>query len=318
MKEKKKIKVGFFGTPEFSLNFLKHLFKSDFEICFVVSQPPSKSGRGKKEKKSPVHFWAENKNLKIYVPNKINNKEFQNTILSEKIDFAVVVAYGQIINKAILNSPKYFTLNIHASLLPRWRGAAPVQRAILAGDTSTGVSIMKVEEKLDSGPVFSKKEIKIENNDSVESILEKITLEGKKLLIMTINNIVEDKYTLKTQEEKLVTYANEIKKEESKINWHDNASEILLKIKAFCPIPGAWTFMNNGKRVKILKAEVSSTLEKKNEYDFKKIGECSSNLVVKCGQDFLQIQKLQIEGKSPVSYEEFINGHFSKNIFFYD
>ena len=315
MKEKKKIKVGFFGTPEFSLNFLKHLFKSDFEICFVVSQPPSKSGRGKKEKKSPVHFWAENKNLKIYVPNKINNKEFQNTILSEKIDFAVVVAYGQIINKAILNSPKYFTLNIHASLLPRWRGAAPVQRAILAGDTSTGVSIMKVEEKLDSGPVFSKKEIKIENNDSVESILEKITLEGKKLLIMTINNIVEDKYTLKTQEEKLVTYANKIKKEESKINWHDKASEILLKIKAFCPIPGAWTFMNNGKRVKILKAEVSSTLEKKNEYDFKKIGECSNNLVVKCGQDFLQIQKLQIEGKSPVSYEEFINGHFSKNIF---
>ena len=271
MKEKKKIKVGFFGTPEFSLNFLKHLFKSDFEICFVVSQPPSKSGRGKKEKKSPVHFWAENKNLKIYVPNKINNKEFQNTILSEKIDFAVVVAYGQIINKAILNSPKYFTLNIHASLLPRWRGAAPVQRAILAGDTSTGVSIMKVEEKLDSGPVFSKKEIKIENNDSVESILEKITLEGKKLLIMTINNIVEDKYTLKTQEEKLVTYANKIKKEESKINWHDKASEILLKIKAFCPIPGAWTFMNNGKRVKILKAEVSSTLEKKMNMTLKKL-----------------------------------------------
>ena len=163
MKDFQKIKIGFFGTPDFSLEFLKHLFINKFNLNFVVSQPPSKSGRGKILKKSSVHLWAEKNKIKVFTPHNPNSKEFIDLFCSRKIDFLVVVAYGNLIPKKILDSPKSLAINVHASLLPRWRGAAPIQRAILNGDKRTGVSIMKVVEELDAGPIIVMKSFGIDD-----------------------------------------------------------------------------------------------------------------------------------------------------------
>ena len=308
MKDNQKIKIGFFGTPEFSLTFLKYLFEKKLNINFVVSQPPAKSGRGKKRYKSAVQNWAEKKGIKTFTPETTNDHIFKEEILRKKIDFIVVVAYGNIISEDIIHLPKYFAINIHASLLPRWRGAAPVHRAIMSGDSETGVSIMKVEKKLDSGPVFTKSRIKIRENDSTEIIFKQIISKGKPLLLQTLNSVIDGKYKLEEQDEQNVTYASKIKKNESKIDWNKSAKEILLKIRAFYPIPGAWTYLENGKRVKILIARIFIKSEEYNNKD-QILGLVEDDLIVKCGEGHLAIQLLQVEGKVPVKAKEFVNGY---------
>ena len=308
MRDNQKIKIGFFGTPEFSLTFLKYLFEKRFNINFVVSQPPAKSGRGKKKNKSAVQQWAEKKGIKTFTPETTSDYIFKKEILSTKVDFIVVVAYGNIIPEDIINLPKYYTINIHASLLPRWRGAAPVHRAILSGDSETGVSIMKVEKKLDSGPVFIKSRIKIGENDSTEIIFKQIISKGKPLLLQTLNDVVDGKYKLEEQDQKKATYANKIEKNESKIDWDKSASEILLKIRAFYPTPGAWTYLDNGKRVRILIAKV---FHKSKDYSNKEqnLALVKDDLIIKCGEGHLSITLLQVEGKVPVKAKEFVNGY---------
>ena len=308
MRDNQKIKIGFFGTPEFSLTFLKYLFEKKFNIDFVVSQPPAKSGRGRKKNKSAVQQWAEKKGIKTFTPETTSDCIFKEDILSTNVDFIVVVAYGNIIPEDIIYLPKYYTINVHASLLPRWRGAAPVHRAILSGDPETGVSIMKVEKKLDSGPVFTKSRIIIRENDSTEIIFKQIISKGKPLLLQTLNDVIDGKYKLEEQNEKNVTYANKIKKNESKIDWNKSAKEILLKIRAFYPTPGAWTYLDNGKRVRILIAKV---LPKSLEYNNKdqNLGLVEDDLIIKCGEGHLAIMLLQVEGKVPVKAKEFVNGY---------
>ena len=219
-----------------------------------------------------------------------------------------MVAYGKIIPEDIIYLPKYYTINIHASLLPRWRGAAPVHRAILSGDSETGVSIMKVEKKLDSGPVFTRSRIKIGKNDSTEIIYKQIVSKGKPLLLQTLNDVVDGKYKLEEQDQKKVTYANKIEKNEAKIDWDKSASEILLKIRAFYPTPGAWTYLNNGKRVRILIAKV---FPKSQDYSNKEqnLSLVKDDLIIKCGEGYLAITLLQVEGKVPVKAKEFVNGY---------
>ena len=300
MRDNQKINIGFFGTPEFSLTFLKHIFEEKFNISFVVSQPPAKSGRGKKKHKSAVQNWAEKKGIKTFTPETTNERLFKKEILSQKVDFIVVVAYGNMIPEDIICLPKFYSINIHASLLPRWR-----------------VSIMKVEKKLDSGPVFSKCFIKIGENDSTELIFKQIITKGKPLLIETINKIIEGKYELEEQDEKKVTYAQKIKKNESKIDWNKSASEILLKIRAFYPIPGAWTYLENGKRVKILEAKIFVE-SKENIYEDEGLVPKENDLIVKCGRGRLVIIQLQVEGKLPVKAKEFVNGYKANCIFLND
>jgi len=314
MRDNQKIKIGFFGTPEFSLTFLKYIFEKKFNVSFVVSQPPAKSGRGKKKLKSAVQNWAEKKGIKTFTPETTNDHLFKEEILSKKVDFIVVVAYGNIIPEDIIYLPKYYSINIHASLLPRWRGAAPVHRAIISGDTETGVSIMKVEKKLDSGPIFTRSKIKIRVNDSTETIFKQIISKGQPLLIETLNKVIEGKYKLEEQDEKKVTYANKIKKNESKIDWNEGALEILLKIRAFYPSPGAWTYLENGKRVKILEAKVFVESEENSNKD-KKSGLKENDLIIKCGKGRLVIILLQVEGKLPVKAKEFVNGYKTSYFF---
>ena len=311
-----RLKIGFFGTPDFSLQFLKELYKEEAIISYVVSQPPSRSGRGKFEKESPVSVWAKNNGIKCFTPENIANKEFQKAIGKKEIDFIVVVAFGKIVDEFVLNLPRFLPINVHVSLLPRWRGAAPIQRALLEGDKETGVCIMKVEKALDSGPIISKKKIQIQEIDTAGSIFEKATAHGSRLLIESLKSIADKNFKLTQQNHEKATYAKKIKKEETKINWKDDAESISLKIRAFCPKPGAWTTIKGTtKRLKIFKAQI---IKDKDVFEkTKTCGFVAQPLMVKCGKDFLKIIKLQPEGKKILSANDFING-LKENIFYFE
>ena len=309
------VKVGFFGTPDFALKFLKYLHENNAEISFIVTQPASQSGRGKKINPSPVEKWGLEKNLKVYSPIKVNDSSFQKDIKKQKVDFVIVVAYGNLIDDFIINFPKFLTINVHASLLPKWRGAAPIQRSILNDDKETGICIMKVEKKLDAGPIIKFEKIKINYDDNAASIYKKMILVGCPLLVKAMKEITNKDYKLINQKENLATYANKIKKSESRITWQDNAEKINLKIRAFNPFPGAWTkIRGDNRRIKILKSEV---VKKKIECERNLfVGNISESLEVKCGKGFLKILELQLEGKKVLNSKEFLNGHKVKSSVF--
>tara|TARA_B100000963_G_C22566868_1_gene644149 strand:- start:150 stop:1100 length:951 start_codon:yes stop_codon:yes gene_type:complete len=315
MKKLNEIRIGFFGTPDFSLNFLRDLFDNDVKVQFVVSQPPRNSGRGKPLKSSPVHEWAKRNNIKVFTPTNVNDKKFMEKILDNKIDLNIVVAYGKILNEKLINLPRSLSINVHASLLPRWRGAAPIQRAILSNDKKTGVCIMKVDKKLDAGPVISEHEIKINESDNFKSVHDKIIRHGKILLRKAIINIANNDIKLKYQNDKFASYARKIDKSELKIQWNNDAKEINSKIRAFSPKPGAWTkFKNSDARIKILEASVVENLNT----DCRKlnIGQITNDFKVRCAKDFLEIKILQKEGKRPISATDFLNGNKVQDLSF--
>ena len=311
-----KISVGFFGTPDFSLQFLKHLFQENVEIRFVVSQPATKSGRGKRINLSSVEEWAIEKNIPTYTPNKTNEVDFLKKIKSFKVDFIIVVAYGKLVCDDIINHPKYQTINVHASLLPKWRGAAPIQRSLINGDKETGVTIMKVEKKLDAGPIISNVKFKIKDTDTAGKIYEQIIELGNPLLTQTISKIFKDEFFLLEQNNEDISYAKKIEKSETKIIWSEDAYLIDRKIRAFNPKPGAWTTISsNKKRIKINKSKVFSSSNLKGKQNMN-IGESLQSLIVKCGNDFLQITELQPEGKKKMKAEDFLNGLKNSHILF--
>ncbi len=315
MNDLKGVKIGFFGTPDFALKFLNYLYEKNADISFIVTQPASVSGRGKRINPSPVQKWGLEKNLKVYSPIKVNDPNFRKKIKDQNVDFIIIVAYGNLIDDFIINLPKFLTINVHASLLPKWRGAAPIQRSILNDDKETGICIMKVEEKLDAGPIIKFKKIKIKSNDNAGSLYQKMILVGLPLLVEAIKEIMKKNYILTFQKEYLSTYAKKVKKSETRIRWEENAKEINLKVRAFNPFPGAWTKIRGGdKRIKILKSEV---VKKKiaSQKDLV-IGGVSDNLEVKCGNGSLKVLELQLEGKKALKNEEFLNGYKIKNLIF--
>ncbi len=301
------LKIGFFGTPDFSLEFLKALSKKKAVISYVVSQPPSRSGRGKMKKDSAVSYWAKNNGIECFAPENISDKKFTEIIVKKEIDFIIVVAYGKIIDEFILNLPRFLAVNVHISLLPRWRGAAPIQRALLEGDKETGICIMKIEKKLDSGPVIAKKKIEIKGDDTAGTLFEKATIYGCDLLIESLRSIVDEDFQLSPQNHDKATYAKKIKKEETRINWENDAESINLKIRAFSPRPGAWTTVKGStKRLKILKAKI---IRNKDLFDEShSCGSVTNPLIVKCGKGFLKVVELQPEGRKILSANDFING----------
>ena len=316
MKKINELSIGFFGTPLFALSFLEFLFQNKINICFVVSQPPKCSGRGKKINQSPVHKWAEKNNIKTFTPKDASNEEFLRKIKSENVDFNIIVAYGKILKKEIIEMPKFLSINVHASLLPRWRGAAPIHRAILSNDKETGVSIMKVDEKLDSGPVILSKKFDINKDDNFEGISNKIINHGKNLLKQAILKIANKDIKFEYQDDKFATYAKKIEKNEQKIIWNNKASDINLQIRAFSPSPGAWTnIKNSNERIKILRAEVITNNEGPKDDRFN-VGEITESFKVKCGKDFLKIELLQKEGKKPINAKDFLNGNSIKDLSF--
>ena len=290
------------GTPIFAVPILKSLYKDKYFISAVYTQPPQKSQRGQKINKSPIQDIAETLNLEFRTPKSLkdNSKEYE---YFKKIDadIAIVVAYGQIIPKDFLSLTKKGFINIHASILPKWRGAAPIQRSIMNLDKETGVSIMKIVEKLDAGPVCNIYKINLENNLDANEISKKLSSIAAEKILDNINNILEDRAKFIEQDQSKVTYASKIEKTEGKIDWNETAQNIIGKINGLYPVPGAF-FIFKGERYKILKAEIGNGAGIPGEV-------ISDYLEITCGdKQSIKISEIQRQGKRPQNIDEFISG----------
>jgi len=294
-------KIVFMGTPEFSVPSLDAIIKNKFNIAQVYTQPPKKSKRGQKINPSPVEEFSKKNKLNCRSPLNLNTDEEYEIFKKLSSDIVIVVAYGKIIPKKFLKIPKFGFINIHASLLPKWRGAAPIQRSIMNMDKKIGISIMKIEEKLDSGPVLISKEFILEKNATYGEIEKKLSLEGSNLLIESLKIIFAEGQKFIAQDHSKATYAKKIDKSETKIDWKDEANKVLAHIHALSPSPGAW-FEFKKERFKVLKAKVSSESGKSG---------CvlDENLTIGCLKNSVQILELQRQGKNKQTSKEFLLGN---------
>ena len=290
------------GTPMFAVPILKSLYQNGYPISDVYTQPPQKSQRGQRINKSPIQGIAETLNLEFRTPKflKNNNEEFE-YFKSINADLAVVVAYGQIIPKEFLNLTKKGFINIHASILPAWRGAAPIQRSIMNLDKETGITFMKIAEQLDTGPICNTYKINLENNLNAQDISEQLSSLAAENILDNIDNILDDKAKFIEQNHAQATYAPKIQKLEGKINWDENALNIIGKINGLYPVPGAF-FIFKGERYKILKADIGNGIGNPGEV-------VSDYLEVACGnRQSIKIKEIQRQGKKPQNIGEFMLG----------
>ena len=295
-------KIVFMGTPSFSVPILKALNNSNHEIIEVYTQPPNKMNRGLKVQNSAVHDYANKLDIRVRCPIRLDDEREINHFKSLKPDLVVVVAYGKILPEKLLNIENLTFLNVHASLLPRWRGAAPIQRAIMKGDKETGISIMKIVPRLDAGPVLIQSKISISKEINYEEISKKMSNLGAKLIVDAIEMIKNNKAKFIPQDESKVIYAKKIEKIESRINWNESAEEILAKIRAFYPNPGTW-FDLNDTRIKITKAII-----------VEKTGKAGviidpNKMIIACKKNAVQILELKKEGKKLMPVNEFLKGN---------
>ena len=289
------------GTSYFAVPILKSLYQNGYPISVVYTQPPKKSNRGQKLNKSPVNLFSDNLSLEVRTPETLKNNNHEELYLNKlEPDLILVVSYGQIIPKNLLNVPKYCFLNIHASLLPRWRGAAPIQRSIMNLDKETGISIMKINENLDEGPVYNKYSLKISEKINSEELSEKLSLLAAEKILDVLDNIYEEKIKFLDQDHSKATYAKKIKKIEGKIDWNENADKIIGKINGLYPYPGAF-FLFNGERYKILKAEKSHTNGTAGNI-------ISEDFEICCGKESIKVLTIQREGKRAQKINEFLLG----------
>ena len=294
-------KIVFMGTSNFAVPILKSLYQNGYPISVVYTQPPKKSNRGQKLNKSPINFFSENISLHIRTPQSLKNNNEEESYLTElKPDIILVVSYGQIIPKNFLNIPKYGFLNVHASLLPKWRGAAPIQRSIMNLDRETGISIMKINENLDEGPVCNQYSLNISEKMSSEELSEKLSAIASEKILDILDNIYDGNIEFKEQDHSKATYAKKIQKIEGKIDWNENAETIIGKINGLYPYPGAF-FLFNGERYKILKAEKSNTKGKVGSI-------VNENFEVCCGEGSIKVLSIQREGKRVQQINEFLLG----------
>ncbi len=293
-------KIIFMGTPEFSIPSLRAL-NLEYDVLSVYTQPPKKKFRGQKKIKSPIHLEAEKLNIPVRCPTNLNEEKEYNFIKNSRVKFIVVVAYGQIIPEIFLKIKSLTFLNIHASLLPRWRGAAPIQRSIIEMDKETGVSIMKIIPQLDAGPYLIQESIPINSNDNFSTLSTKLSKLGSKLILKSLNILIEGNNEFIKQQDELVTYAKKITRDEAKIDWKMTARETIAKINGLNPSPGVW-FKHNENRIKIIEAEEINAEGK--------IGEVlTDDLIIACADKAIKIKKIQKEGKKKLSAENFLAGY---------
>jgi len=294
------LKIVFMGTSEFSVPTLEALIKNKFNILSVYTQPPTKSHRGQKINASPIEEFSKKNKINYKNPINLNSDEELKIFKELSPDIVVVVSYGQIIPKNFLNITKFGFINIHASLLPKWRGAAPIQRAIMNGDKKIGVSIMKIEEKLDSGPVLASKEIELDQNATHGEIEKKLSIMGANLIVENLKRLEEGNLKFIEQVHSESTYAKKIDKSETKINWGLDATKVLAHIHGLSPGPGAW-FEYENERFKVLRAKISIANGKSS---------CvlDENLTVACKLNSIQILELQRQGKNKQTAKEFLLG----------
>ena len=299
-------KIVFMGTPFFAVPILKSLYQNGYQVSLVYTQPPQKSQRGQKFNKSPIQVISETLKIEYRAPISLkDNKEEYNYLKKLEADIAIVVAYGQIIPEEYLSLVKKGFINIHASLLPKWRGAAPIQRSIMNLEKETGISVMRIGKKLDTGPICNSYKIEIKNNDSAETISEKLSTLAAEKILDNIDKILEDKVEFKEQNHDNASYAAKIEKIEGQIEWSEAAENIIGKINGLYPNPGAF-FIYKGERYKILKANLSSGVGK--------IGEVLDNcLEISCGnKKSIKVQEIQRQGKRPQNISEFMLGSLIK------
>jgi len=306
----KPTKIIFAGTPEFAVPYLQSLIDDvDFEVAGVITQPDRPVGRKQILTPPPVKILANESNLNILQPEDLKGEKIEKQLKDLGADILVVVAYGQIIPQNILDLFPERAINVHPSLLPKYRGASPMQSAILRGDKKTGVSIMMMDSKMDHGPILDQIGIKLSGDETAEDLHNKVAEESPKFLMRTIKKYLNGNIKPKEQDHSQATFCKEINKENAKIDWELSAQEISNKIRGYFPSPTAWTTME-GKRLKIFPpVEVMKTLEHKNIKTTGEINIANSKLQVQCGKDSLLINKLQLEGKKPMSAEEFIRGN---------
>ena len=294
-------KIVFMGTPLFAVPILKSLYQNGYPISVVFTQPEKKSKRGMSINRTPIQSLSETLNLEFRTPSTLkNNKEEYDYFKNLNADLAIVVAYGNLIPKEILGLTKKGFINIHASLLPQLRGAAPISRSIMNLDEQTGISIMKITEKLDTGPVCNSYKLDILENENKESLIERLSLLAAEKILENIDNIFEGKAIFKEQDHDKATYAKKIEKSEGKIFWNDSAKKIIGKINGLYPFPGAF-FLYKGERYKILKAKLSNTTGDQGVI-------LNDNFEIGCVKDSIKVLEIQREGKKVQKIKEFLLG----------
>ncbi|MEI2385350.1 methionyl-tRNA formyltransferase [Breoghania sp. JC706] len=297
------LRVVFMGTPDFSVPTLMEIIGQGHEVVACYTQPPRPAGRGMEERPSPVEVKAEAFHIPVYTPRTLKSPIERESFLSHEADVAVVVAYGLILPKDILEAPVNGCLNLHASLLPRWRGAAPINRAIMAGDRETGVEVMRMEEGLDTGPVCMAEKLAIGADMTAGELHDALSRLGADLMGRALAALSRGALTSEPQAEDGVTYASKITKEETRIDWSRPAAEVHNHIRGLSPFPGAWCEVPRGEsmeRVKVLRSTLGEGSGKP--------GQVLDGLTIACGEGAVRLTQVQRAGKRPMEAEEFLRG----------
>lgn len=299
----KQYRVAFMGTPQLAVSILKSLLKTNCQIVAVYTQPPRPTGRGYKVTPSPVQEFADAAHLPVFTPTSLKGNEEQERWRNLNLDFAIVAAYGLILPKEIIDFPRWGALNVHVSLLPRWRGAAPIQRAILAGDQETGITIMKMDEGLDTGDILYQRKMKLDPSSTTASVLKKFEQLGPQTLLEALPLYLSGELKPRPQPEAGITYAQKLDKSEGQLNWNDPASLIDRKIRALSPWPGTWFDIGND-RIKVLKGEVVLL-----NHDQPPGTILDDKLTIACSENAFRPLILQKVGKSAMPVEDFLRGY---------
>lgn len=300
------MKIVFMGTPDFAVGALEALVEAGHEVVAVVTQPDKPKGRGKEMQQTPVKVCAIKHNIEVFQPVKIKTAEAVEVLKGYGADLFVVAAFGQILSKEILDMPKFGCVNIHASLLPKYRGAAPIQWAILDGEKETGVTIMQMNEGLDTGDMLTKVIVSIEDTDTGESLFDKLAEAGAKLLVETIPQIEAGTLNPEPQDDSLSTYAKMIKKEMGLIDWKKEAIVLERLVRGMNSWPSAYTHFN-GKTLKIWEAGVEASEEKAVPGTVVEVNK--NSIKVQTGQDLLVLKQIQLEGKKRMDVAAFLLGY---------
>lgn len=302
-KSQLKSKIVFFGTPDFAIPVL-HELAEGFLVESVITQPDKPKGRKKVLTSPPIKEYAATRDFLILQPEKLD-KNFIDKLKEIKPDLGVVVAYGKILPKEIINIPKYGFLNIHASLLPKYRGAAPIQAALLNGDKETGITIMEVDTGLDTGDIISQVKIEIKKEDNLETLHDKLSEFGAKLLVKTIPGYISGEIKPEEQDDSKASVFPTISKGQGRIVWNNSAEHISNQIRAFTPWPGAFTFFND-KKLDIIEAK---PIECDENRLIGQVFEQGKKILVQCKDNCLEIKKVKLEGKKEVDIQSFVNGY---------
>ena len=298
-----RLSLAFFGTPDFAVPVLAGLLEAGHGVVCVYSQPPRPAGRGHRARSAPVHRFAEARGLAVRTPATLKDPKAQRDFAALGLDAAVVAAYGLLLPAEILSAPRLGCLNVHASLLPRWRGAAPIARAILAGDAESGVTIMRMSEDLDSGVIVLQERMPVPSAATAASLEDALAGLGARLIVQALDGLDRGRLEPVPQPADGVTWAAKLTRAEGRLDWHRPAAELERRVRAFAPQPGAW-FTHDGERIKVLAAAIAPA-----EGEGRPGVVLDDRLTVACGEDALRLLELQRAGRAAMSAAAFLRGY---------